>query len=61
VAAAERLAVPVPRALRPQVLEALQVLRAERVVRHEATPAVHPEAPERPQPVDAAVVAAAFN
>ena len=58
MAAEGRLAVPVPRALRPQ---ALQVLRAERGGRHEATAGGHPEARERPLPADAAVVAAAFN
>jgi hypothetical protein len=40
---------------------AVEVLRAERVARHEAMPGAHPEAPERPLPADAAVVAAAFN
>lgn len=54
--AAERLAVQVPRALRPQ---ALQVLRAERGGPHEATAGGDPEAPELL--ADAAVVAAAFN
>jgi hypothetical protein len=56
--AAERLAVPVPPALRRQ---ALQGRRAEQGGPHEATPGVHPEAPDRALPADAAVVAAAFN
>ena len=44
--------------LRPQ---ALQGRRAEQGGPHEATPGVHPEAPDRALPADAAVVAAAFN